>query len=218
MGYSFWMSFIHAESKAEAFLKANEFMSAVMTRSSVNELLRENLILFRRSASQKVDFENNVQLSDLLSNWLYRLFSIRCTYWPQHNLLGIAGARWPECCTKLTAGMVLFQNGTDQNYECDLWPNTIPFFQKRIEVICAMSDEEIVQENNLIDESDYNDERIAYARRSLLYRRIFDDLDLNSWLYEKSGQFERFAMSGITRFDDEMNLYTRAKAMLLRGV
>ena len=39
---------------------------------------------------------------------------------------------------------------------------------------------------------------IGYAQKSLVYKEIFKKLDLSNWLHGNDGQFERFAISGVT--------------------
>ena len=51
-----------------------------------------------------------------------------------------------------------------------------------------------------------------YARRSLIYDRIFDALDLKNWLYGREGRFERICMSGIKTSEQADELYRMAVA------
>lgn len=39
---------------------------------------------------------------------------------------------------------------------------------------------------------------IGYAQKSLVYKEIFKKLDLSNWVHGNDGQFERFAISGVT--------------------
>ena len=40
--------------------------------------------------------------------------------------------------------------------------------------------------------------KINYALKSLVYKEVFKKLDLNNWLHGDGGQFERFAVSGVS--------------------
>lgn len=216
MSYGFTMSFLNAENEAEALLKAKHFSFELMTQESAGEHIRDNLIYFRRVAGIKNDDKVGSKESRLLEYWLYSQFSVQCTYWPQHKLLAITGDRWPKNCEKLTAGSILFQDSTDQDYPLEDWPSTIPFFQERVTQAQNMSDAEIIAASDLYIQETGSKDEITYARRDFLYKRIFKDLDLNNWLYGGEGEFQRFAMSGITNWRMAQDLFSRALALMYK--
>ena len=206
------LSFMRAEDKAEALLKAEQFASTLVNSSSAH--LRNNLLYFRRIAGVNNGTEMQPKDTRLLEYWLNSLFSVQCTYWPQYKLVAISGEKWPNDCEKLIEGSVLFQNGTDQDYSLEEWPAAIPFFQERIAQIQRMSDDEILKASDFYYEDDK--ESVDYARRNLLYNRIFQDLDLDKWLYGGEGAFQRFAMSGITNWYKNQNLYSKALSLMYK--
>ena len=50
----------------------------------------------------------------------------------------------------------------------------------------------------LMEYNDCEDVVEDYVRRSAVYKSIFNVLDLDNWLYERDGHFERIRMSGLT--------------------
>ena len=107
MSYGFMLSFMRAEDKAEALLKAEQFASTLVNSSSAH--LRNNLLYFRRIAGVNNGTEMQSKDTRLLEYWLNSLFSVQCTYWPQYKLVAISGEKWPNDCEKLIEGSALFQ-------------------------------------------------------------------------------------------------------------
>ena len=211
MSYSFGMTFFEAKNKLEAYEKATEFVTALISMKTAMEYVRQNAIYFQRLLFQDEIRDIDCQIARLLGPWLSQLFTIRCTYWPQYNLLGIIGDEWPETCKSLAAGSVYFQNGTDQDYEYECWPTAIPFFKERVDAVKRMTDDEVRQISEL------NCDDIEYVRRSLVYQTIAKDLTLDDWIYRGAGDYLRFAMSGITNGNILLDLYPRCSALLKRG-
>lgn len=212
MSYGFMLSFMRAEDKTEAFLKAEQFASMLVNSPLAH--LRNNLRYFRRIAGVNNGTEMQSKDTRLLKYWLNSLFLVLCTYWPQHKLVAISGEKWPNNCKDLIEGSVLFQNGTDQDYSLEEWPATIPFFQERIAQVQRMSDDEVLNASDFYYEDDK--ENVGYARRNLLYSRIFQDLELDKWLYGGEGAFQRFAMSGITNWYMNQDLYSKALSLMYK--
>lgn len=211
MSYSFGMTFFEAKNKLEAYEKATEFVTALISMKTAMEYVRQNAIYFQRLLFKDEIRDIDCQIARLLGPWLSQLFTIRCTYWPQYNLLGIIGDEWPETCKSLAAGSVYFQNGTDQDYEYECWPTAIPFFKERVDAVKRMTDDEVRQISEL------NCDDIEYVRRSLVYQTIAKDLTLDDWIYRGAGDYLRFAMSGITNGNILLDLYPRCSALLKRG-
>jgi len=206
------MTFWEAKSKLEAFEKAEKFMAEMIKPKSAKELIASNLRFFRQSIH---DEDRDAAAARHLDSWLSHLFTTSFTYWPQYNLLGATGMEWPKNCMRQAAGAVYFQNSCDQDYRYDSWPVT-PFFQDRLFEVREMSAAQIIEQSPLIDiDEKVTSEKLEYARRSMLYERVYKDLDLESWLYEpKSDSFQRFAMCAITSSDDGLVLYSLANYML----
>ena len=210
MSYNFTMSFLHAENKAEAYTAADRLAKAILEPNVATAILKSNLFSFLFQANQIIKKQIAGPTAYHLESWLVSSFMVRCTYWPEHRLLGISGD-WPKQCLGLTGKPVFFQNSTDQDYELELWPE-LPFFQERIKIAQSISDEEVAKSMD-VETSDM-DGHPAYYRLSSLYQRIFDDLDLNDWLYNTNDSFERFAMSGIVNSDVLFKLSTRARMVI----
>lgn len=211
MSYSFGMTFFEAKNKLEAYEKATEFVTALMSTKTAMEYVRQNAMYFQRLLFKDEMRDIDCQIARLLDPWLSQLFTIRCTYWPQHNLLGITDDEWPETCKSLATGSVYFQNGTDQDYEYECWPTAIPFFKEWVDAVKRMTDDEVQQISEL------NCDDIEYVRRSLVYQTIAKDLTLDDWIYRGAGDCLRFAMSGITNGNILLDLYPRCSALLKRG-
>lgn len=134
------------------------------------------------------------------------LFTLRFTYWPNHQLLGVS-------CDKFLAerlgdmNSVYFQNANDQDYDYEEWSDDIPLFAN-------LKKEAIVADIKVPKDSSVG---LEYYRRSQLYHDIFDTLHLNEWLYGRmSDQFIRFAFQGITTSERRIDLYMMAKRFLYR--
>ena len=211
MSYSFGMTFFEARNKLEAYEKATEFVTTLMSMKTAIDYVRQNARYFQCLLFKDEKRDIDCQISRILDPWLSQLFTIQCTYWPQHNLLGITGDEWPKVCKSLAAGSVHFQNGTDQDYEYEYWPTAIPFFKERVDAVKRMTDDEVQQ----IYELSCDD--IEYVRRSLVYQTIAEDLTLDDWIYSGTGDCLRFAMSGITSGDILLDLYPRCSALLKRA-
>lgn len=222
MSYSIPMTFLSAENKADAMLKADDFVKKLVEPGPSAEYIKTNLIYFKRILGPGGKDELDTQIAKHLDAWLNKLFTVRCTFWPQHKLLGITGMNWPEECLELAQGKVYFQNSTDQNYEYSVWPAEIPFYQDCIMEIRTLSDLEIIRrrisDDGEIPEEDMPD-AIEYARRTLLYRSIYDKLDLEHWLYDYSAGtgYEQFAMCGLYASDQEHDFYNKTRIWLMRG-
>lgn len=216
MSYSFEMAFMSATDKTEAFAKADQFVKILMEPQNAKKMIQSNLLYFMRSAQLSRGQEPSGPSAYYLEAWLSAIFTVRFTYWPEHKLLGILGGAWPESCLALTAGTILFQNGTDQDYDEELWPK-LPFFQEQIEAAKKLSVKEMAQTADL-DPADI-ERNPEYWRRSTIYQKIADVLKLDTWLYyfKGSGNFERFAMNGINCSDMSTELFTRALDLLAKG-
>lgn len=138
------------------------------------------------------------------------IFSIRMVYWPKFQLAALIKDTLPD---ELTDDLrdVVFQDGTDQDYEFNDWSNDIPLFARLKEEVLEMPTEAVVKKSRFSP----NDTDIDYARRSLLYQNIFNTLDLDTWLYGlESEHFKRATLSGITYAELELNITTLARVML----
>lgn len=216
MSYSFEMTFMSAMDKTNAFAKADQFVKSLMEPENAKKMIQSNLLYFMHYAKLSQGQQPSGLSACYLEAWLSTIFTARFTYWPEHKLLGILGGAWPEKCLALTAGTILFQNGTDQDYEEELWPK-LPFFREQIEAVEKFSVKEMAQIADL-DPADI-EKNPEYWRRSTIYQKIANTLKLDTWLYSfrEPANFERFAMNGITCSDMSTELFTRALDLLAKG-
>ena len=159
----------------------------------------------------KFDLEGMRYKHAFTDAYLYRLFNFRFVYWPEHKLLGFSHfegnikdlikEQFPMC--------IYFQNSCDQDYEHATW-NGISLFEEYVERAKTMSAQEIVSNSDgYYSDRDVEDieEDIEYYRRAIVYRMIFNDLNLNDWLYgRENDSFKRFAINGINSMERLLDL------------
>ena len=135
-------------------------------------------------------------------NWLYRLFSERFIYWPDKELLGIVGSVYRDFDNLTT---IEFQDSTDQNYEYEEWIG-IKYFEDTIKK-CKNADINLLKSNFY----DYDEEEILkdlnYYRKSLVYRIIYKELELDNWLWLKGGNYKLFTLNTFNYYEEEFNIY-----------
>lgn len=146
------------------------------------------------------DEESRNRRADTLADtadryWLEALFTFRFLYWEEHKLLGIimmppesASERWPLS--------VYFQNSCDQDYPFFEWKEgNIPFFANA----AAKAENYTAEEIRAKFDYEIEDENLEYYRRNTCYNDIFEELALESWLYNHCTDvpFVTFALQGI---------------------
>lgn len=135
-------------------------------------------------------------------NWLYRLFSERFIYWPDKELLGIVGSVYKDFDNLTT---IEFQDSTDQNYEYEEWIG-IKYFEDIIKK-CKDADINLLKSNFY----DYDEENILknldYYRKSLVYKIIYKELELDNWLWLKGGNYKLFTLNTFNYYEEEFNIY-----------
>lgn len=138
--------------------------------------------------------------------WLYKLFTINFVYWPEKELLGIIGNLSANTMKDVTH--VHFQNSFSRSYDYDVW-NGINHFEKIISEIRAMEPDEVYKNLNS-DHEWYTKEEIAenleYYKKTLGYDTIYDDLQLNKWLYNEAGDFQVFSFQAFTSPEESIML------------
>lgn len=118
--------------------------------------------------------------------WLNTLFTSRFVYWPDYDLLGVSGYKLPGEIENLFDGHFSFQNSSDQDYDYDQWPTGIRQFKARIDMIKNADDSTLYE---CVDKymGDYSIEEIKadpeYFKKVCIYDMIYEDLQLNDWLY-----------------------------------
>lgn len=208
MSYEFQMQFTKAESKFEAYTFLHTLSSALTTTNNAHTNLN-NLLPYAISRfdyfGRKFDPCDSV-CRLWLQEWIRGAFEVRSVYWPEHRLLGILGGNYGHVMDM--SSPVMFQNGTDQDYSLEYWPK-LDVFQDIIAQVRTIPDAEVLRELWGEDAAELSDD-VEYARRSLIYDRVFDALDLDNWLYGRNGRFERMCMSGIETREKEHEIYESA--------
>ena len=208
MSYSFDMYFTSAETELIAYQKAINFTKSLQKRENAWPLIDEYLDNFLSTTTPDYD---SILFHRMLTGWLNMLFSVKFVYWPHEKLLGIGGDF--RCIDKNFENLhhVYFQNSCNQDYDYQEWPNEIPFFANEKDDILWLSEETLLSEVPDDEKSDMDKEAQAsyaeFLRRLRLYRQIFQDLDLNAWLYgDDSTTFFRFSTNAIETDEQRMKL------------
>ena len=198
MSYHVDLSFKAVESREEAMDLGVRFSRMVAESPYADKLIHDNICYAIRQCSGD-------ESGNALRGWLCSLFNVRLWYWPQHKLAAIIGGDWPDACME-AFGLQRheFQNGCDQDYEFESWPDT-EFFQKELAKAKTME----------LNQEEYDGCDEGYARRSALYKNIYDALGLLDWELDKeTAKFEQMAFSGIYQPIQMLMLSTRARACM----
>lgn len=204
MSYYFQMAFANAKTEVEAYSIAHSFVNGI-SLEQMKAYIDDNFLFVpsvKYSMGKKLKDKTFSDLAD--KYWLYGLFNYRFVFWPKFHLLGLLGSS-----ESTSFGRVIsFQNSTDQDYDWDEWPNNIPYFKERV-----FATKQALKNGNANFFGEDNDEfdedtDIEYRLKSELYRKIFDELCLNDWLYGKDNKvFRRFCINGITSSEMLLKLH-----------
>lgn len=193
MSCYFEMRFLQVHSREKMFNTCTRFANTLANKSIAREYLQTLLSRTEKVPVEAMDRERFIQAA----------FQVRFVYWPQYNLLGLPTKGWPEEAFNdfgFTAP-IQFQSNTDQDYPLETWDDAIPVFTAVKKHAAKQSDFDILRDMGW-EEPDIDDpqffEAMAYARRSFVYRKIYNCLDLDNWLEGNEGKFERFVLSGVT--------------------
>lgn len=150
--------------------------------------------------------------------WLYLVFQAKMIYWPEHKLLGVAVSPY-GFMRDIFPRSIEFQDSCEQDYGPEEWGYEINFFNEVRDKVLNMAYEEIIEEtkNDWDDDISASDmgmkqiKRLEHKRRTLLYKKIYEGLNLEEWLYgHGSESFKRFAVSPI---DSEERAYGCEKTL-----
>lgn len=118
--------------------------------------------------------------------WLNTLFTSRFVYWPNYDLLGVSGYKFPGEIENWFDGHFTFQNSSDQDYDYETWPAGIDLFATRINRVKNADDSNLYEYVNKFM-AEYSMEEIKadpeYFKKSCIYDMIYEDLQLDDWLY-----------------------------------
>jgi len=200
------MAFSSVSDKAAAYELCQRAVNALCEPKAIKEHA-----LDRYRFHHWYTFGNQRPSDDILNIWTLSVFQVRFVYWPKQNLVALVG-EYPKAVEELFGCQVLFQNGCDQNYEMEIWDDNIPLFKEVKTAVSQMTFTEIQKALDWDDDDTTNDpEHADYNLKTLVYKRIFDALDLDNWLYGNDGQFERICMSGLTSEEKIMDVQLRVK-------
>lgn len=208
MSYYFEMRFLPVSSREEAFSTSIEFANALASRNTARKYINGLL-----SRMEKLPFSY-----DERKDFVTAAFQVHCTYWPELNLLGLTTKNWPE---DVFGGFsftkpIQFQNSTDQNYPLETWDDRVPVFKEVKERVAGMSGADILSAMGWDDDDLWDSApKIDYTLKSLVYKEVFKKLDLNNWLHGDGGQFERFAVSGVSTAELVSYLTLLTKSMVM---
>lgn len=216
MSYSFTLRFI-----ARPFLTEGDALEYVA--DLVHQLTDDHERIKRQLKSERWYLDNALEqvgvtnfrtafADTVIRRAVADIFSVRIVYWPEFQLAALLKDTLPD---ELTSELrdVVFQNGTDQDYDFGEWPDDIPLFVRLKAAVLEMPGKAVIKASPF----DPDGTDTEYVRRSLLYQRIFDVLALNDWLYgRKSERFKRATLSGITHAEIALDIETWAKKMLIQ--
>ena len=202
MSYSFGMFFKQLNSKEEAL----DFMT------NTAKTLYENGVQYIKDNKYFIpSIDSNKEMREADRFWLYSLFSIKFVWWEDEKLLGMSGYDYPFDTDALFDCHIVFQNSSDQNYPYEEWSDNVIAFKEEKENTLALTSEEVLKINN-IDEKDFEPERLAeeteYWRRSTMYGRTFERLDLGRYIDGKESEtFSRIYICALDTIEKHTNMH-----------
>lgn len=188
MSYWFGMSFVKCK-KDELLKKMQEMKENDLNKEYAEKLIKDN-IWYRPS----MDIEDT-QLRVWKWNkwWVEKLFTHRYVYWEKYELLGVSS----EILAHGFTTQIYFQNSSDQNYEYNEWSG-IPEFEETVKSIRGLSNETILEGYvEDVEECNDKDEVIEYARKTLVYNKIYEMLELDNWLWGRDGRYTRYTVCSL---------------------
>ena len=197
MSYQFNMAFTTVDDKASAYSLCQQTVSTLCEQEIAVKYAIEKykqtrwFILGRRWPDpEKLDL------------WVTSIFEMSFVYWEHHNLLALVWS-YPEEVSKRFGPSIFFQDSIDQNYAFDVWDDNIPIFNEVKASVARLSKEDVFA---LIgcSASNQNPAKEEYWRKTLVYRKILQALDLENWIYGRAGRFERIRMTGLNCMEKEL--------------
>lgn len=209
MSYGFGLRFKQCESFEEAVKTAIQCSDIYKTQYA--EVLKLNEFYIPSRRSDRYDEEHD-------NYWIYSLFNIQFIWWERWNLLAALGLNHPNQMQELLPTAIYFQNSTDQDYNYEYWSDNIYLFREIKQKVLNFSIEELFQHykksNNGIEQAEV-EENPEYWRKSYLYDTIYEELELNKWLYGYPGNsFKRFTLSAIDSMETHFKISLTLKQML----
>ena len=195
------MGFAQANSLQEAMTIALEYTQSQMTEKNIKKTIVDNRYYIPSIRTGYIaNEESRTRKADVLAEtadryWLEALFTFHFLYWEEHKLLGIVMMP-PENVNEKWPLSMYFQNSCDQDYPLSDWKEgNIPFFANT----AVKAENYTAEEIRVKVDYEIEDENLEYYRRSTCYNDIFEELALESWLYNHYTDvpFVTFALQGI---------------------
>ena len=213
---SYWFKMYFKEIKKKDLFDFCKEVSDDMFQQG-NAILENNQnyipsINFGRTDFEKIDDREYYRMWRIADkNWLYKLFTIDFVYWPKKSLLGIIAELTDDLVAKYALKEFQFQNSCDQDYEYKEW-NGIKYFEKVVNEFCSASPDKVNREMNRKYPKEYTTKEIEkhldYYRKSAIYNHIYQELELEAWLYDCKGKFKRFSLQAVNSQEKETYLNT----------
>lgn len=182
MSYGIDITFYNAKPKSVINILSE---LSIITKEQFEKYLEENkpFIPSIRSCSHIENFdEYKEKWLDKDEAWLHKNAKRYVIYWKNMNLIGVIGNY--DNLPHNKAYHVYFQNSCDQDYDFNEWPK-LKLFRNIISEYIALPDNEIIKQGELENEDDVDKETIEYYRRYLVYRKIFEKLNMSDIIYNR---------------------------------
>lgn len=198
MSYYLEAAFAQCQSETEALVIAKQVCNWMVRNDE--EVLNECFHLLVRAE------EGNAHL---FSSVIRSIFTPRFLYWPNYSLLAMYGGRIPCRNTmNLLSKPIVFQDGTDQNYSMEEWPDNIPFFAEIKSLAKTIPRDQLAAHEE-------SDQKVEYNRQSWIYQTVCDKLKIGEDMLESPGGPEQFALTTCDRHLQK--LVTRGRILLARN-
>lgn len=209
MSYAFTLGFLNAPDRKNALWQGMSFAKNLVESKTAREFIESHLNFFELSPESPPQYSRS-----FIEPRLYQLFQVNVLFWPRHHLMGIRGGAYPKELENSFASSIRFQDSTDQDYPLNEWNSTVPLFNAKKHIVASIKSRDDLLKWINLDEDDSVD--IEYWKRSLVYEEIFKALDLDAFIYEKPGNFETMAFSGIASYDVLERLLQTTRSLINR--
>lgn len=209
MSYGFGLRFKQCKSFEEAVRTAIQCSDIYKTQYA--EVLKLNEFYIPSRRSDRYDEEHD-------NYWIYSLFNIQFVWWEKWNLLAVQGLNHPHQIQEVLPTEIYFQNSTDQDYNYEYWRDNIYLFREIKQKVLDFSIEKLYQQckksKDWIEQTEI-EANPEYWRKSYLYDTIYEELELNKWLYGGTGtSFIRFTLNAIDSMETHFKISSALSKML----
>ena len=231
MSYYFNMYFKQFNNELDAFHFANLITNKLAEGSVAEEYMQHNLCYRPTKLVESTDIAKVILKNRLEELWIKNLFTCRFVYWKEEKLLGLCCDKLPEELEQLFDTSKSFQNSTDRDYPYEDWSDKINIFKREKDELRSLDDETLISMLTDPENVDYDEEELKeykvelegykrrnisldYYRLSYLYEKIFEQLQLDDWLYDNDNEaFDRWQFSSIKKDDTLYSLLSKFNKM-----